>query len=203
MAQLPDEKNVDNEEEFRVNDKFEWSLFSSSYWQITDKKRAKKIYDGSWRTCYGNTVVALKDNNNANDNNEGKIKKIQWTVQVTTTSGKSIMIGICKDLWTADANNYGAYATANGYMYYCANGYKYNASSSSAYGKVINGSGTTIIITLNVLSKSLSFKVDGQDLGVANANLPNGQYRLALDISSPNDEVTVISEKVEYNNNFF
>jgi hypothetical protein len=210
MAQISEDEKHNNDEEWQSNQKFEWNLYNSSYWTITNKNRAKKNSDGSWRSVYGNSIIHVKDNKENKDSKEDeesssssqdRIKKIQWHVSITQTVSKNIMIGVCRDSWLTEG--YGCYTSANGYMVYpYSPGYKYNGSSSSNYGKAMNGNGSVIIVTLNAHEKTLSFNIDNQDFGVAYSNLPNGQYRLAVDISSPNDEVTVTSEKIEYNNSF-
>lgn len=204
MAQLPDDDKDENADdtEWKVNENFEWSLYNSAYFQVT-KNRAKKLSDGSWRSCYGQTIIPIKESNGDDDESQDRIKRVQWHVQVVNTVSKNIMIGICKNTWNTDSSNYGCYNTQNGYMYYSASpGYRYNAAQSVQYGKALNGNNSNIIVTLNVHDKTLSFNIDNQDFGVACSNLTQGQYRLCVDISSPNDEVLVTSEKIEYYNTF-
>jgi len=104
------------------------------------------------------------------------------------------MIGISREPWNFSGYG-GAYATTNSYMFYATNGQKYQASSPSAYGQAVNGTGPIIAI-LDVKNKKLSFNVNGNNLGVAFENITEGQYRLAIDMNNANDIITVESEKI-------
>jgi len=55
-----------------------------------------------------------------------------------------------------------------------------------------------VIVLLNVKEKTLLFTIGGEQYGAAWSNLPAGKYKLAVDLYNINDEVTVLSEKIEY-----
>src|SRR5436309_3575695 len=81
-------------------------------------------------------------------------------------------------------------------MLNCCNGNKYNSGKSTSYGKNIKGNGSIIVMSLNLLNKTLSFNIDNIDYGIAFHNLPHNKYRFAVDMGDANDEI-IISERIE------
>ena len=85
-------------------------------------------------------------------------------------------------------------------MYYCIDGYKWNSFQRSKYTSCINGDGSMIEMSFNLLNKTLSFKIDNNDHQIAWNNLPPNKYRFAIDMGDENDEIIILEEKIEYIN---
>jgi hypothetical protein len=178
---------------------FEWDIYNKSWFTVTNKNTIRRINDSSyWRPCYGKTIIDVRNNNNDNNNTTSKIKSVEWKIKINQTTSKNIMIGVCKDQWNTDI--YGCYTTANGYLKNCNGPYLYHQSGNTTYGQAIQGTGTIIIMTFNAKERSLSFNVDGNDYKTAWTSLPSGQWRLAADILTANDEISVLYEKIVYDN---
>jgi len=114
------------------NKKFEFNLFNKSWYQLVNKNTIRRINENSvWRPVFGNSEINITNN----DNDDIKVKKVEWQVKINTTTSKNIMIGVCKDSFITE--NQGCYTTANGYMKNCNGPYLYQSGSSKNYGKVI------------------------------------------------------------------
>jgi len=177
-----------------MTQQFQINLFDKQYFTTTNNNTVKRIEvnNSTWRSCFGNNIFEINPNNNNNN-----IKLITWKIKINKTQQKNFMIGICGEPW--DINRL-TYANKNGYMY-CYDGSKRNSSNGTQYGKSITGDNSEIIMQLNMINRTLSFKIDNVDCGIAFDNLPNNKYRFAIDMYNYNDEITILNETIEYNNN--
>ena len=98
---------------------------------------------------------------------------VSWNVTVERSSGSNMMIGVCMKghshsiyIGGTSDNDKAGWA-----FYACSPGYKYHNASATEYGRMFN-TGDVIGVHMNQTEGTLSFSINGDDLGVAFTDLP-------------------------------
>jgi len=125
------------------------------------------IKDGN--SCFGKLVVKNK-------------MKAKW--EVTVKQGDNVGIGVCNISGGLSAKNKKLLTQSftsdiNGYGYMSGDGGCQRSGRHKKYGKPFKA-GDKVGVILDTQEKSLSFELNGEDLGVAFKNLPSGEYRVAV-----------------------
>jgi len=131
----------------------------------------------NWQCCYSNEIFEI---------GKSQICKVVWILRIDKSN--DVDFGVCRDEWPIDAS---AHSNKNAFVMCSGSGNKYNGGKSSIYGSKIE-SGSTVQICLDMISKSLSFSINGNDQGVAFENLSNGKYCLVIGLSTCGDQVVLI-----------
>ncbi|KAJ3426036.1 spry domain containing socs box protein [Anaeramoeba flamelloides] len=82
------------------------------------------------------------------------------------------------------------YLNAQGWSFYCFNGTKWNAGKSQKYGTKVKQNDIVGMI-LDMDKRTLSYDINGEDLGVAFENLPD-ELVLCFDLYYPDEQLTLV-----------
>lgn len=101
---------------------------------------------------------------------------VSWTVTIDRSSGGNMMLGVAVKTHPHSTYVGGADSPSKrGWAYYgCSPGYKYHNASVKEYGRAFNV-GDVVGVHMNQAEGTLSFSINGEDLGVAFTDLPNDE----------------------------
>jgi len=123
----------------------------------------------------------------------------EWTLKIETVRQRELntfkmIVGIASDCiaWDNHVNAPTPDDIRNGgFGFIQATGEKYSASADN-YASPYN-TGDDVSVVLDMTTKTLSFKKNGQNLGVAYSNLPHSTYRLAVSFAGHGHKVKLVS----------
>ena len=121
--------------------------------------------------------------------------KHTWQFKIIKTKGSNIMFGVAPHDIDQNIN---AQYTKSGYYMYVSGGTKYSGPpfsySGTAYSKYIQGkAGDIVTMTLDCNKKTLSYKFNGEDMGVAYEGLKiTKPLVMCVQFSQPTDKVELI-----------
>eukprot|EP00419_Tripos_fusus_P008672 CAMPEP_0172662010 /NCGR_PEP_ID=MMETSP1074-20121228/5083_1 /TAXON_ID=2916 /ORGANISM="Ceratium fusus, Strain PA161109" /LENGTH=535 /DNA_ID=CAMNT_0013477865 /DNA_START=57 /DNA_END=1664 /DNA_ORIENTATION=- len=122
----------------------------------------------------------------------------EWTLKIETIGTNwmgdpSMIVGIASGCtaWDRHFKQSGRVSVGFGFV---ASGEKYNAKAkiSDEYASPYN-TGDAVSVVLDMTTKTLSFKKNGQNLGIAYSNLPHSTYRLVVSFYGLGQKVKLAS----------
>eukprot|EP01083_Nonionella_stella_P288803 982725_1 len=177
---------------------------SSAAVDATDTKdqikwvKRKKVND-EWnlvgpRLLKQGSCISCKMDTKSGNSAIGKLKitdnmRVKW--ECTVQKGKNIKIGILKCDEESDKVmlTKSIFVSRNGFGYLGQNGNIQHSNAITAkYGQPFK-SGDKVMVRLDMMSKTLSFKVNDMDQGIAFEDLSSAHYKLAVSMNTKNEKI--------------